>query len=67
MTRITRTGQDNWTARPPQTDADRQHAHGPLQPADVQDEIRDALWLAVLVPGVLFAAVVAAVALGWLG
>jgi len=62
MTRFTHTGQDNWTARPPQTDADRHRAHGPLQPAD--DEIRDALWLAVLVPGVLFAAVIAAVALG---
>lgn len=36
MTRYTRiiAGQDNWTQRPPQTEAMRQHHHGPLLPMD---------------------------------
>ena len=36
MTRYTRiiAGQDNWTPRPPQSEAMRQHHHGPLLPMD---------------------------------
>ena len=32
MTRHTTTGANHWTSRVRGTDADRQHAHGPLEP-----------------------------------